>query len=462
MEKFTPNTIVGHYKIIEVIGEGAFSVVFKGIHIPTRLLVAIKVINKASFPEDRFNRELNIMKNLYHPFCVSFYEYIEDENFYILVMEYIQGQTLLDYLNDRDELPDFVVRHFSCQIISAMDYLHNVAHFVHRDLKVENIMVDRYNNIRLIDFGLGNQIKNEGDLFTTACGSAAYAAPEILKGESYSSSADLWSLGVILYAMATGGLPFEDSNIHRLVNRIVLCQPVYPEDLDPIHVDLLRRLLNKDPVTRYTIDEVKTHPYFQKYPFASCMNKDLGIVEGYRTQENQLAFNELTFNRMKIAKLDVQAAMEELSNGVFGSNSASYRILRREHISEFLSSLYIRSRPDKCHPTQSSLPYLFKPSHLDPTGSCPSSPSTASPTESPYNSGITANFHGHNKRGRRMSVIVEDKVTKLAEGKSSLLCSSTGEAASRLPMNTRYRTSSPLMSFSRKRSNSIYMAHAKA
>ena len=485
-ELIPPNTVISNYAFLEVIGEGAFSHVYRAIHLPTKLPVAIKVIEKCDFPADKFERELQILKGIVHPFCVSFYEYIETEKTYMLVMEFIQGQNLLDYLNNRDVLPEFVVRHFFCQIVSAVDYLHNVARFIHRDLKVENVMIDRFNNIRLIDFGLGNSIAEGSQMFTTACGSAGYASPELLRGEPYTTKADIWSLGIILFALSTGMLPFEDNNIKRLVNRIVLTQPVYPDELDPELVDLMRHMMNKDPDTRYTIDQIIAHPWFQKYNLARVMNKDLGYNEGLRTEDNKLAIDDLTLHRLKEMDIDAEKVIQEINNNVFGSLSATYRIFRRQDTNNFLSSLYAKGRFAKNPLSHTSLPSLFnRPSPFGNNNnlqlSAPNNPTLSNPTftwnlnssASPDNSESASNeenmdtkqrsSHANRHRSRRLSYNVgnqEQRNSMLINSRNeSLLCSHYEPRVTTInsiPQRT-HTMNAASIAYKRKRSNSIMM-----
>ena len=143
--------MIGNYQLQGVLGKGGFSVVYRAIHIPTQLPVAIKKIDKSTFPMEKFERELTILKSLEHPFAISFYEFLQDDNYYYLVMELIEGTTLLDRLNHGPDLPEWRIRHYFVELLSVLNYLHNTLKVAHRDLKNENIMIDENENIRLID-----------------------------------------------------------------------------------------------------------------------------------------------------------------------------------------------------------------------------------------------------------------------------------------------------------------------
>lgn len=133
---------------------------------------------------------------------------------------------------------------------------------MHRDLKPENLLLDHNNNVKLVDFGLSNLYK-EGEKLKTACGSPCYAAPEMIRGERYHGlGADIWSSGVILYAMVCGYLPFEDQNTKKLYQKIIKAEYKMPDFLSPPCQDLLSLILNPDPTKRYSITDICQHPWY--------------------------------------------------------------------------------------------------------------------------------------------------------------------------------------------------------
>lgn len=340
-----PQTI-GPYNIKHSIGDGAFSTVYDATYKDSPYQVAIKIIKKPSFPPDKLIRELTMMQSLDYPFAVSFFQFLQDSENSYFVMEKIQNGSLLNLLNRYGSLSEWQIRHYFCQLISALDYLHNVLKIAHRDIKLENIMIDRCNNIRLIDFGLGNIFRGENVVLQTACGSPAYAPPEMLTGKTYTTSADIWSAGIVLYAMTYGRLPFDDKNIQRLVTKIVLEEPKYerydsvlvPEDLS----DLIHRLLNKDMNTRITLPEIMDHPWFKKYPLASEMNLNFGprilphpnnVLYSNRQKLTISGYDLDTLEEMKndfgIATEMVEASLLKKE---FNDATALYKIIRREKI----------------------------------------------------------------------------------------------------------------------------------
>ena len=327
---------IGEYKCVETLGRGGFSKVFKAIHRSTGLGVAIKMIAKELFPRDKLDRELEIMKQLDHPFCCSFYEFIEDDNFYYLVLELVEGGSLFTLLSQFGVPPEWRIRHFFVELVSAVDYLHTELHLAHRDLKLENVIIDRYGNIRLIDYGMGNAIRGD-ECLQTACGSPAYAPPEMMKGRPYGLAADIWSAGVVLYALAVGQLPFEDKNINKMVLKIVQEEPAYPESMSPMLADLIRRMLIKDPKFRIRVEKIKEHPWFQMAPTPEVWGAQFGLAQGFR----HIGFvpNPVVLQVLRKGGIDADAALEAMREQSFDARAAPYRIVHKSLVTDAMSGL---------------------------------------------------------------------------------------------------------------------------
>ena len=341
-QEFSVPKEINSFHLREKIGFGAFSSVYLAFDDQTQCSVAIKVITKGKIDSEKLKREVELLKRLDHPFCVSFYEFLEDEHFYYIVMEYVEGRTVFKLINMKGALPEWLCRHIFCQLISALEYLHDVKKLVHRDLKAENIMIDKYGNIRLIDFGLSNQFSENSNVLQTACGSPAYAPPEMFKGQPYNSTADLWSAGVVLFAMAVGKLPFEDQHMQKLIQKILTAEPNYPENLNPQLVDLLRRMLMKDRYCRMSIKKIRDHPWFTRYHYSHLMNSDFGLIQGFRIHNN--SFSE-DVDLDVIEKLDNLGYDGKYLSGmakkdVFTSLVTPYRILHRVEVSGKMRGMY--------------------------------------------------------------------------------------------------------------------------
>ncbi|KAJ8256697.1 hypothetical protein COCON_G00188490 [Conger conger] len=261
---------VGHYLIGKTLGEGSFAKVREGLHVITDEKVAIKVINKHKVRNDEYvmknlYREAQIQQMIRHPNIAQLLDIMETDNNYYLVTELCVGGNLLNRVYERRHLEEHEVQKYIRQLSMAVEHLHR-AGVVHRDLKIENLLLDENDNIKLIDFGLSNCAGLLGytDPFSTQCGSPAYAAPELLNRQNYGPKVDVWSIGVNMYAMLTGTLPFTVEPfsltlLHdRMVNKEMNPLPPY---ISPGAVMLLRNLLEPDPVKRPAIRQVANTPW---------------------------------------------------------------------------------------------------------------------------------------------------------------------------------------------------------
>eukprot|EP00118_Oscarella_pearsei_P004321 m.18291 g.18291 ORF g.18291 m.18291 type:complete len:802 (+) comp27635_c0_seq2:83-2488(+) len=276
LARFVHSKRVGSYLLGRTLGEGAFAKVKEGMHLPTGQKVAVKVIDKKKAREDQYvyknlRREAKLLQMVRHRNIIQLFEVVETDNSYYLVTELCGGGELMDHICSDKHLDEKETKRLLRQIVSAVDHLHK-AGIVHRDLKVENLLLDEGRNIKIIDFGLSNifgtPISADGYHFSdnchTQCGSPAYAAPELLGHKNYGPEVDVWSIGVNMYAMLTGALPFtvEPFNISVLHAKMLdnKMNPI-PDYITPACRDLLVRLLNPRPEQRITLQEVFKHPW---------------------------------------------------------------------------------------------------------------------------------------------------------------------------------------------------------
>ena len=211
----------------------------------------------------RVMREIQILKIVRHPNIVQLYEIIETSRQLFLIMEYAPGGELFDYIVKKKRLQDKEACRFFHQILAGIIYLHKNK-VCHRDLKPENLLLDENMNIKIVDFGLSNTYTKPSDTLKTACGSPCYASPEMIAGKRYLGlDTDLWSLGVILYAMTVGYLPFEDPDTNKLYRKILNCDFLIPGYVDKQCRDLIKKMLVSDTNKRHKIDDIRNHPWFQ-------------------------------------------------------------------------------------------------------------------------------------------------------------------------------------------------------
>ncbi|XP_072220960.1 MAP/microtubule affinity-regulating kinase 3a isoform X4 [Leuresthes tenuis] len=249
---------VGNYRLLKTIGKGNFAKVKLARHIPTGREVAIKIIDKTQLNPNSLQklfREVRIMKILNHPNIVKLFEVIETERTLYLVMEYASGGEVFDYLVAHGRMKEKEARAKFRQIVSAVQYCHQ-KHIVHRDLKAENLLLDADMNIKIADFGFSNEF-TMGNKLDTFCGSPPYAAPELFQGKKYDGpEVDVWSLGVILYTLVSGSLPFDGQNLKELRERVLRGKYRIPFYMSTDCENLLKRFLVLNPAKRGTLEQI--------------------------------------------------------------------------------------------------------------------------------------------------------------------------------------------------------------
>ena len=257
---------IGHYQLGATLGKGTFGKVKLAEHdlLPGHK-VAVKILNRNKIKilqmDEKIRMEIQLLKLFRHPHIIKLYEVIETPTDIFMVMEYVSGGELFDHIVKNGKLSERDARRFFQQIISGVDYLHRHM-VVHRDLKPENLLLDGTDNVRIADFGLSNMMR-DGEFLKTSCGSPNYAAPEVISGELYAGpEVDVWSCGIILYALLCGTLPFDDEYFPALFKKIKQGEFKIPAFVSPSCRDLLCAMLCQDPNNRITIPEIRQHDWF--------------------------------------------------------------------------------------------------------------------------------------------------------------------------------------------------------
>lgn len=210
-------------------------------------------------------REIVIMKLIEHPNIMRLYDVWETSSELYLILEYVEGGELFEYLCDKGRLSTSEALGYFQQIITAVNYCHQF-NIAHRDLKPENLLLDGNMNIKVADFGMAIW-QGKSDLLQTACGSPHYAAPEVIMGHAYNgTSSDVWSCGVILFALLAGRLPFDDEDLPLLLEKVKVGKFTMPTDIDPAAQSLISRMLEKDVKKRITVPEILKHPFYTLHP----------------------------------------------------------------------------------------------------------------------------------------------------------------------------------------------------
>lgn len=321
---------IGHYVFHELIGEGSFSQVFLGVHSLTGIPVSIKMIPL----DNEIFHEVELLKQLDFPYVSQYYDSFSDDSYLYLVMEHIPNGNLTDQINTQGRFNETQAQLYFSQIISAMTYLHKEAHIIHRDLKCDNIMLDRNDQIRLIDFGLSRKItRNQKE---QPCGTPYYMSPEVITEGKFSEKSDIWSLGVILYSMVCGYLPFDKPTLDLLFEQISDPDEEvnFPLDLTSDLIDLLSRMLDKNHERRITLEEIRAHPWFNLEEYNLIFDENGKIDPQYKT----LSFgvkSELDFDVvMEMEKVGLSAVglSEKFKNNIHDHETAAYRLYRRKKI----------------------------------------------------------------------------------------------------------------------------------
>ena len=257
---------IGDYILFDQIGQGTFSKVTSAVHTITEQIVAVKILDKSKIEDkvdiERINREIEILKHISHPNICQLYETYATMHNYYLMMEYVNGGDLFDYISENSFLSEHKACYFFRQLISVMEYLSSLG-ISHRDIKPENILLNEdRTQIKVIDFGLSNY-SDKSELLHSSCGSPCYASPEMLSGDPYwGLGTDIWSAGVVLYSMLVGGLPFDDAELKTLYEQIKGGKFFIPSTLSLEAIDLLKKILRVDPEKRIKIKEIKEHKWF--------------------------------------------------------------------------------------------------------------------------------------------------------------------------------------------------------
>lgn len=277
---------IGHYILGDTLGIGTFGKVKIATHHLTNHKVAVKILNRQKIKSldvvSKIKREIQNLKLFRHPHIIKLYQVISTPTDIFMVMEYVSGGELFDYIVKHGKLKEPEARRFFQQIISGVDYCHRHM-VVHRDLKPENLLLDSNLSVKIADFGLSNMM-HDGEFLRTSCGSPNYAAPEVISGKLYAGpEVDIWSCGVILYALLCGTLPFDDEHVPTLFRKIKSGIFAVPDYLNKEVVSLLCLMLQVDPLKRATIAQIRDHDWFQKdlpnYLFPSPQDQDASIVE---------------------------------------------------------------------------------------------------------------------------------------------------------------------------------------
>ncbi|XP_077977821.1 uncharacterized protein LOC144433392 [Glandiceps talaboti] len=319
---------VGGYILGHTLGAGSFAKVCLGTHILTEERVAIKVIDKrlvakSEYVKRNLRREAAMLQRLNHPNIIQLFEVLETNNNYYLILEVAEGGDFMQYLCDKKKFTERETRKFMRQLVSAVDHMHQ-ADIIHRDIKIENFLLDNDYNLKLIDFGLSNKLGPDG-LLQTQCGSPAYAAPEIFCNTAYGPGVDVWSMGINMYAMLTGELPFKvnpPSNMFKLRSKMLKGCDI-PYTLTKDCKDLLGRMLEPNESLRIKVREMMKHPWLNRG--YSCKL----FPSRFPNKLNESQLDETILSKMAEHRFDPANVIHAVIENKPVSDNASYHLMMK-------------------------------------------------------------------------------------------------------------------------------------
>ncbi|XP_029111441.1 MAP/microtubule affinity-regulating kinase 4 isoform X3 [Scleropages formosus] len=319
---------IGNYRLLKTIGKGNFAKVKLARHILTGREVAIKIIDKTQLNPtslQKLFREVRIMKGLKHPNIVQLFEVIETEKTLYLIMEYASGGEVFDYLVSHGRMKEKEARAKFRQIVSAVHYCHQ-KNIVHRDLKAENLLLDADSNIKIADFGFSNEF-TLGSKLDTFCGSPPYAAPELFQGKKYDGpEVDIWSLGVILYTLVSGSLPFDGQNLKELRERVLRGKYRVPFYMSTDCEGILRRFLVLNPSKRCTLEQIMKDKWMNVGYEGDELKPHVEPVEDYNDASRIEVMVGMGYSREEIR--------DALVNQKYNDVTATYLLLGRKNEAE--------------------------------------------------------------------------------------------------------------------------------
>ncbi|XP_066256017.1 maternal embryonic leucine zipper kinase-like isoform X1 [Euwallacea similis] len=376
------SALKGLYETEKTIGCGGFAKVKLATHLATGEKVAIKIMDKKFLGDDlhRVTLELQALKSLSHNNICQLYQVIDTATHFFLVMEYCSGGELFDHIVEKNRLTESESRTFFRQIVSAVAYLHSLG-YAHRDLKPENVLLDKQQNLKLIDFGLCAKPEGgmENPLFTS-CGSPTYAAPELILGQQYlGQEVDVWAMGVLLYALLTGSLPFDDLNIDNLYRKILNGKYEEPRYISRESRKLIRAMLQVDPKKRIKISDLLDHSWLT-----------LGVLEAvdFRSKIPSGLDRDCVQVMAKFMDSNEAFLRTELNKWKFDYNTSTYFLLLNRKKNGLSLKLNL-SRIPKTFEAPQNIPLIELPVNVTPNHAvkyCPKltdalkSPSCVSPT----------------------------------------------------------------------------------
>jgi len=272
-----PSTQIDFYKYGRLLGKGAFGKVNLALHVASGKLVAIKSFNKSNLltyhSKKKIKIEIEALSKLFNPFCTQIYDTFQTDTHILIVMEYVCAD-LLSFIRKRGKISENLAKFIFKQMIKGLKYIHK-SNIVHRDIKLDNLLIDLSNTIKICDFGVSKILK-KGDIMYEHCGTPAYIAPEIFEDKGYEGfSCDIWSAGITLYYILSGSLPFRGNDIEEIQSLIFKSKYDKIKDVSEEANDLISKMLKVNPKERISIDDILNHPWIKDVNIKNRKNINL-------------------------------------------------------------------------------------------------------------------------------------------------------------------------------------------
>ena len=347
---FICSKTLGYLQVLEQVGKGAYSQIYKVYSKDLDSYFAAKIENSV---KEETTDEYNNQKLTNHPLICQLYDTIFNGTQRISILEFIKGETLLDKVNKEGTFSEFAARLVLLQIISILNHLHNEIGIIHCDLKCENFIIDDNGVVHLIDFGFSKKISkfdfpqnnqinsgtnNSSD--KSVCGSPNYMAPELIRNQQPSKESDIWSVGIILYAITTGNLPFQSTDKKELFNNILNKEPEFPKFISHELKDLIRKMILKDPSTRISINGIAEHPWFTINLNEMILRPNLNVFN----QLSILPESEADIDKWVISILSQYYPENEIKEHVLkhvlsSNDTVLYQFFRRKELEGSIAAL---------------------------------------------------------------------------------------------------------------------------
>jgi serine/threonine protein kinase len=327
-------TTIGPYHLTRELGLGMFSPVWLAEHTGCHVPVAIKSYPKSALSSEdsvtRFTHQLNLSRQVDHPFVVKLFEVIEDDDSYYLVAEYVANGSITAQIKAKGPIPEPYARRYFAQVLVALDHLQSMKRIAHRDIHPDHVLLDRYNNVKMTDLGVSSVFRLDAIAVSFAC-------PEVISGGKFSAAGDIWAAAVFLLAMVTGEVPPDVSDAREIARETSRHgRDSYPSFLSPLLINLLIAMFHRDPADRISIAAIKNHPWFT--------STDCQVFFGIRLADESVWHNEQIDHEVKEALAALGYDVGQAISSVDGSELfTAYQLLTRtiltEKYSEFLARL---------------------------------------------------------------------------------------------------------------------------